>query len=252
MATITPPPDGTNPPAHRGRVSVKTWRGKTYISAWPKKRGPSKRRDQKWRADTFREATKLIKLAPASQQILSERAVKGSQLYPRDLLMRAMLSGIFDIRRPDGTIQTIGPKQVERAVFVGARVGKSSTQAIAANTITTVTWNDPILDTMGFWDPASPNQLRIPAGIQVVEVFAGVGYSAGGDYNLECRLSMSGKGIVSRPNYNVFGFGGLALSTGPIPVTEGDTINLQVEITAAGTIANDYRTYIGLNVLGTI
>ena len=77
-------------PSHRGRTITYTHRGILVVAKWPKKRGTPKSALQRWWNDWFTQANKLAKYADPMSQVRAIDMTKGTGLYPRDILLKAM------------------------------------------------------------------------------------------------------------------------------------------------------------------
>ena len=76
--------------AIRGRVMIDTVRGVIRVRRWPKKPGPPRSALQRWWMDWFTQANLLAKYADPMSQARAIQMTKGSGLYPRDVLLKAM------------------------------------------------------------------------------------------------------------------------------------------------------------------
>lgn len=81
--------------SYRGRVMIDTVRGVLRVRKWPKKRGTPKSPLQRWWIDWFRQANLLAKYADGMAQARAIAMTKGSGLYPRDVMLKAMRGRLY-------------------------------------------------------------------------------------------------------------------------------------------------------------
>ena len=102
MAIIRTIPRKGRRPAHTGRIMVDTVRGVLRVRKWPRKRpGPRTAIERFW-SDWFTQANKLAKYADAMSQVRAIQMTKGSGMYPRDVLLKAMRGRLYAWTTPDG------------------------------------------------------------------------------------------------------------------------------------------------------
>lgn len=170
MARIRSWPGGQRFPSLKGDVIVDAPRGQVRVRSWPKKRGTPKdpyvRQLNQW----FKDANRAAKKADPNQQRIAIEMSKGTGLYPRDILLKAMSSGFYELHLDDGRVMLPTAPFVEAKVFNGCRVQENTTQALAAGTFTTLTWPLPIIDSAGFWNVSAPTRLTIPQYVEVVSI----------------------------------------------------------------------------------
>jgi len=90
MAIIRDIPVARRGPSYRGRVMIDTVRGVIRVRRWPKKPGPPRSAKQLWQMDWFTQANLLAKYADPMSQVAAKEMTKGTGLYPRDVLLKAM------------------------------------------------------------------------------------------------------------------------------------------------------------------
>ncbi len=90
MAKIRDIPVARRGPSYRGRVMIDTVRGVIRVRKWPKKRGRPKSALQRWWNDWFKQANLLAKYADPMSLVAAKEMTKGTGLYPRDVLLKAM------------------------------------------------------------------------------------------------------------------------------------------------------------------
>lgn len=81
---------------------VDTVRGVLRVRKWPRKRGTPKSALQRWWNDWFRQANLLAKYADPMSQARAIELTKGSGLYPRDVLLKAMRGTLYTWRDDTG------------------------------------------------------------------------------------------------------------------------------------------------------
>lgn len=167
-------------PALLRGVMVDTFRGQMRVRAWPRKRGRAKSAAVREQNEWFKQANKLTRLAPPSQQRTAIEATKLSGLYPRDLLMRSISGGVFDILQPDGQLLKVRRKAVVLAGFQGVRLIQAISQTFSTPGQNPVTWATAVVDTAGMFAPLFPTLLTVPAGINLIEFTMGAQLEVGG------------------------------------------------------------------------
>lgn len=102
MAIIRTIPRKGRRPAYTGRVMIDAVRGVLRVRKWPKKRpGPRTAIERFW-TDWFVQANRLAKYADAMSQARAIEMTKGSGMYPRDVLIKAMRGRLYAWTTPDG------------------------------------------------------------------------------------------------------------------------------------------------------
>ncbi len=81
---------------------VDTVRGVLRVRKWPKKRGTPKSELQRWWIDWFRQANLLAKYADGMAMARAIQMTKGSGLYPRDIILKAMRGRLYIWADQDG------------------------------------------------------------------------------------------------------------------------------------------------------
>jgi hypothetical protein len=196
----------------------------------------------------FKAAVRLAKIAEPTQQAMSIAMAKGTGLYPRDLLFKAMSSGIVDLAMPDGRLVTRGRYFRETIMFQGARLQLDAPQALTAGGFKTIIWPLPVLDTAGFWNIAAPTRLTIPAGIEVVDLSASW-VSIGGLLNARTSIGIMMNGSeASRAQAFVDGTAGQTTAQLGLTVVPGDYFEARVFSDVAGNMHGDLRTTMALTV----
>lgn len=223
MSTPRGWPGKQNFPAINGRFMVDTYRGKMRVRAWPKPRGKPKSRAQQIAIDRFTAANRLAKEAPGEIQNQCIEATKGSGLYPRDLLVRAILSGWYDIRTDDGRLIRHGRPQLETTLFQGFLMRLEENQFLSANTSIPISWPLPIRDTAGFWNPGAPSEITIPEGVTMMRFNIGASNATGGFQILRGSVRRIGPPQVRLNLTTINSSAAFAIGTGPVMVQPGET-----------------------------
>jgi hypothetical protein len=197
----------------------------------------------------FKQATRLAKIAEPTQQAMSIAMAKGTGLYPRDLLFKAMSSGIVDLAMPDGRLVTRGRYFREKVMFQGVFAEQDTVQSLPAGGYTNLVFPLPVLDTAGFWNLGAPSRFTIPAGIEVVALVAGWHSNnvvlAG---NTVPALRKNGVFLARSPRH-VSGWPGGTVSSGPRAVMPGDYFEFAVFTPSPQQTQGNQQCFMGLTVL---
>lgn len=252
MASVTPDPNSTRPPAFGERVVFATYGGRMYARKWPRKVGPSPLPYQQETVQRFIDANYLAKHCAPEQIIEAMRATKRTGLYPRDLLTKTMLTGLFDIVLPDGQIVTRAPLTYEVPVFEGFRIYRTVNFPFAAGAAVEVPWQGAELNAIGLWDPLNPTYITVPNGVSVMEFSATVTSSTLGSMFMVAAISLvGGAKRRARSSERSNGEKSLSLSTGPCAVVAGEQWSLRIfsDIPATLTGTQDLCAFSG-TILG--
>ncbi len=236
-------------PALKGALVVDTFRGQIRVRKWPRKRGKPKsavtRRQNKW----FTAANRLAKRVWPDQISLAMVMTKGTGLYPRDLLLRQMSGGIYDLITSDGVNYKPTSFPREAVVFQGAILENTVPQVLAASGWRILSWQLPVRDTMGMWSVAAPTGLTIPAGVEVVEVVGLVSSVGGIALNQHTIGVQRGATWIGFGQSRQSGFLRASVATGAFTVSAGDFITVQVFPGIGFTTTANEMTSFSLNVL---
>lgn len=250
MTTIRADPRKQRFPALSGRLILYARRGQLIVQAWPRKRGRPKSPITREQNEWFTAVNRLAKRCDPGQQKIAIEATKGTGLYPRDLLIALMAGGMVEPVYPDGSVVKAGRYFRKKIMFQGAILGLTAPQAMPANTIVTFLWPLPLVDTAGFWNVAAPTRLTIPAGIDVVELFAGWAAVGGAGTNRNLALIYKNGGLARAINWQSILDPNDAVASGPLIVAEGDFFEAKGLYGAATNAIGNERTFFSLNVLG--
>lgn len=199
-----------------------TYRGQIRIRKWPRKRGKITNPKLLAINKRFAASRALMKYADPMQVATAMKAAKGTGLYPGDILMHAMLVGMFDIVNPDGTVITQYVPTLEAAVWQGARVQRSSNQALPAGTTTTLIWQVPIMDTALIWNAGSPSRLTVPINTNIVELVFGIRSTTSQTTAFQASIAKNGSVIAQLSTGNNATNPVYAMPSGPVSVIPGD------------------------------
>jgi len=249
MGKIRDVPEKLAFPSFSGRVIIDNYRGQMRFRSWPRKRGPKATPAQQVQRDWFKSANLRSKAVPGSQMATAIEAAKGTGLYPRDMFLRAMSTGFFELVYPDGT--TNSPKRyfIEEVMFQGARLQLATNQAVPATTFYSVTYPLPVVDTAGFWSAAHPSRLTIPAGVTVVRLTGCIRATSATATRAGITCWMNGATVAASVDPNSVNFCSIEFDSGPLPVTTGDYFELKAYLGAARTLAAGPANFFGLEVL---
>ena len=250
MTRIKADPRRQRFPSLSGKLILYDDRGQLVARSWPRKRGRPKSKWVRVQNAWFKEAGRLVKHAPASQQLLAMNATRNLGLLWRDVLTRTISEGIFDFTLPDGRLIQHRRPFLENVVFQGAILKLTSPFSLPAGVRTTIEWPLPVLDTFGFWDPAQPTRLTIPPGPDVVSLSAGWVSTLDLGTNLTNLLIRKNGLEVSRQAQTETGFPGCGVGYGALDVVAGDFFDVAIFTSKATAAQVNERTFFTLNVLG--
>jgi len=239
-------------PGATGSYIVDTWRGQYRVRKWPKKRGTPTDPIQLSRIERFADANRLAKFLNGNFWNLAHRVTKGTGLYPRDILVQAILAGQYDIAMPDGRLLTQKQFFLEPAVFQGATVERTSGQAITASGNRVITWQNPIIQTVPIWDAGAPTRLTVPTGVDIVQMFLGVTSAAAVNGSQICFIQNQAGVLVAAHTVTQNAGVNAAICSRPLYVTPGDWFEAYVFWGASGTLSANPRTSFGMSILNTI
>lgn len=228
---------------------VDTFRGQIRIRKWPRKRGRSKSEAVRDQNAWFKGANQLAKIVEPTQQNLAIVMTQGTGLYPRDLLLRQMAGGIYDIITPEGRNILPAKRFRETVMFQGLILENNTPQTIPISSTTILTWPLPVLDTLGFWNAGFPTRITIPDGIEIVEFTAGWRGITNVGASLSIPLLLRNGISINRQEVNSSGAPATNLVRGPLPVVAGDFFEFALFLNKANTTFGDLRTFFTMNVL---
>ena len=236
-------------PAFKGKIIVDTYRGKLRTRSWPRKTGTPKSETVRSLNTWFTSANRMAKQLLPSQQVLAIALAKGTGLYPRDLLVKSIYGGMFDIATEDGRLIQHRVFQLEDVMFQGAILQLTSNQVIPGTTETQFVWPLPVLDTAGFWDITQPKRLTIPQGVEVIALTGSWAATANvGSFNAITALRRN-LVRVTRDVVTINTQGGATTARGALVVEEGDIIDLSIFPVKAFTAQGNQQTALTLQVL---
>lgn len=229
MASVTPDPNSTRPPAFGERVVFATWGGRMYARKWPRKVGPSPLPYQQETVQRFVDANKLAKHAAPEQIIEAMKATKNTGLYPRDLLTKAMLTGLFDIVLPDGQIISRAPLTYEVPVFLGFSIYRTAALSLVGGVDTIISWDSAEANAIGLWNPANPTYITVPSGVSIMTFSAQVGFANGVNSTVFAQIaSPTNTNLRAQQGVNSSISARFSLTTGPVVVSAGQQVSVYV------------------------
>jgi len=243
------PPD-INQPSLSGSVMVDTWRGKLRVRAWPRKRGRKQTYKQKYLTDRFAEAAKLCKYCAVMEYERAVELAHGTGVYPQDLLRSNMCGGNLRLEDEDGTVWQKYIPWIEPVAFQGARLLRTSDLTVAGGVTTAIPWQNPILDTGAFWNAGTPTRLTIPEKVTVVSLDAALLSFANVSGQFVAFIEKNGSQRLTQAECDTSGGDGVSVSTGPVPVVEGDFFEVYCVCTNTRALDWDFSNFFGLTVLG--
>ena len=119
--------------------------------------------------------------------------------------------------------------------FSGARLGLTANRTAQDFTgFETLSWNHEVFDDSGYYDPAQPTRLTIPAGVTRAVLHAGIALTAlslGADMTFDISKNSTSTGIGFTGNALAIDTTGRAtITTGVIDVVEGDYFDVTVQV----------------------
>lgn len=222
-------------PGITGRVIVDTYRGAVRIRSWPKKRGPKATEQQRLWRDWFTQANHRAKYAPGQQIDQSIKAARGTGLYPRDILVKAMGTGLFDAIDEDGNFITKRWDFWEPKMFQGVSTFRNTNYTPATGVLATIQWPLPEIDTMSFWDASQPTRLTIPQHVQIVRLGTGLGVTTSTSLTVATYIRKNGTDLVGRMEWSGGAQKSRSLVTAPLVVTPGDYFEAEIFTTNSFT-----------------
>lgn len=238
-------------PGTSGKFILDTYRGQYRMRSWPKKRGTPTDPVQLSRIQRFADANRLAKFVNGNFWALAHRVTKGSGLYPRDVLVQAMLAGQYDIALANGDLISYKEFFLEKAVFQGCTVQRTSGQVIGAGAETTITWQTPIIQTVPIWNPATPTRLVVPTGVNIVRLSASTRSVASVTTPHFIIIRNQAAALLAAQSVGYTGSVNLTVITAPIYVTPGDWFDCRVFWGGAGTLQAVVQTNFAMEILNT-
>jgi len=238
-------------PGTTGKFILDTFRGQYRMRSWPKKRGTPTDPVQLSRIERFAQANRMAKYINGNFWVLAHRVTKGSGLYPRDVLVQAMLAGQYDIAHADGHLITYKEFFLEKAVFQGCTVQRNTGQAIAASGNRVITWESPIIQTVPIWNAATPTRLVVPTGVNIIRLHLGVTSAAAVNGSQICFIQNQSGVIVAASSLTQNAGVNQTTDSAPIQVVAGNWFEAYVFWGAAGTLNANARTTFSMEILGT-
>lgn len=133
-----------------------------------------------------------------------------------------------------------------------ARLSKTAATTVPASTTTIISWDNEVLDNGGFYDAGAPTRLTIPAGVTEVVVSALIRSESaigGGTADFAIEIRKNGLAFIYYTIDNQF-WGPPPISTGVIPVVEGDYFEIAVWCNASLPL-HEPACYFSIHGIGT-
>lgn len=197
----------------------------------------------------FTDANLLAKKLEPSQQALAIAMTLGTGLYPRDLLLRQMSGGIYDLFTGDGVHYQPRSFFRETVMFQGVILEKTAPQTLPIAALTTLSWPLPVIDTLGFWNVAAPTRITIQEGIEVVEFSAGWGSVASIGNIVTVIVIMKDGVVVKVSGATISGNQANVVVSGPWKVEDGDFFEAAIFVSKASQTTGTAQTFFSMNVL---
>lgn len=230
---------------------VDTLRGQMRIRAWPRKRGRPKHPFTRLWNDWFRDANALAKRADGHAHAAAIELTKGTGLYPRDIMLRAMSKGLIDFVDENGVLIQNRERRIEPVTFQGAWTRPTANITIGTGAFVAPNWPLPVIDTFGFWSAGQPDRFTIPAGFEIIQLHAAATQSTGAGGRMVAFFEIVGGapfGGASTENPTTVT---IAAASGPIVVQEGDQVRVKFFMQNGGTIGSTGVSFFALTVLQT-
>jgi hypothetical protein len=236
-------------PALAGKLVVDTYRGTIRVRRWPKKRGTPKSQAVRDQNEWFAGANRLTKHIEPTETNLAIAMTLGTGLYPRDLLLRQMAGGMYELVTHEGRVIEYQRNFRETIVFQGVILQLLVNQSIGTNTLTLITFPLPVRDTAGFWNAGAPTRVTIPEGINVVKIVAGWNGTASSP-NRRQIIAIYKNGAIHRvqDGYS-WSTPAQTIGAGADAVVVGDYFEIKCLSVLANSALGAGRTFLTLNVL---
>ena len=245
-------PDRLRTPSFTGRVIVDNWRGQLRTRSWPRKRGKTATPAQQEQRDWFALANQRAKYAAAPMIAAAIDAAKGTGWYPKDLILRAMSGGMWNIRMPDGQLIQPLRRGLMAVDFQGAIARPAGDIGIPTGSTFFIPWPSIVRDTAGFWDVGAPTRFTIPAGVQIVNIVAGMQQVTSGTGDVLLRVIRNSGTAVAFTRTDPKFQGGVQAVSGPLLVSAGDYFEANVRSEIATNLKGSGPTFFTLEVLDAL
>jgi hypothetical protein len=230
-------------------VVVSAHRGQLILKKWPRPRGTPKSQAVRAQNAFFAKARQMSKMVDPSQLDAAIKLAKGSGLYPNDLIMSAMMRGLYVFNKANGRQLQPFNYKLEVCTMQGARLAKTAAQAVAAATNTVMTWGAASLNNALMWDPAQPTRLTVPTGVQIIELYAAIGVTAAAAHHAQVWINKNGATNIAQQSVNDTQLSFIQVSSGPLVVVAGDYFECLTLSGLAGTVNVDARNYFAAQIL---
>lgn len=179
-----------------------------------------------------------MKLADGLMVQTAMDAVRGTGLLPRDVLMRAISNGFYDIHNEGGEVLTYRQNFVEPKTFQGLITYPGQNFTSANNVNTAMTYGLPVLNTAGMWDPGATDRFTIPEKVQVISIYAGFGFNAVQpvDARLWIRKAPNNPALALQSQALGFYGQGINVGLGGLVVNQGEQYQIIYTVNTAKTV----------------
>lgn len=239
---------GTGLPALSGKCIIYVRKGRVIAAKWPRKRT---RRETKKIQPAVTKFTAALEVARWAADMELKRAMEitaGTMLYPRDVIVKAMYGLFLEAELTDGSRITRYTGTQESDVMHGARITRTSNYSPASGSNVQVPFEQADFDTDGLWSATQPSKLTVPAGYSYARVEAGWLTTANASGTTFPSILMNGVTNVGAQGTTASGTREGTITSGAIPVSPGDTFELNWYSTWAATLAADERTYLSIQL----
>jgi len=249
MARTRSIPDIALLPSSQGKYIIDTYRGQFRIRKWPRKVGAAKSGKLAEIQRRFKEASNTIKYADPNQVAQAIRTSANTGIYPRDLLGHAIMVGMADFIDENGQLITIWRPFLERVMFQGCRINRNTNQTIAAATITAISFNNPIIQTVPIWNIAAPTRFVVPNGVTQIEMKGGIRGNSVITNTSQLTWRKNGGTFWGEVTCDNDSTPAMQVETGPLNVIAGDYFELLYFGATAQQIAGVERTFGAMYIL---
>lgn len=231
-------------------VVLSTWRGAIVVKKWPRKVGRAVTQAVGAQQAFFASARRLAKMVDPTQLDAAIKQTKNTGLYPNDLIMSAMMRGLYLITRNDNKVLQPFDWHLEPVTMQGCDLTRTTTFLVAGGAQTPIPWQVANLNNALMWDITLPSRITVPQGVTVIQLAGGcVSISTSGTptYNLFIRKngSLQVSNIITTGTATQAG----NCFTGPLVVTAGDYFELLCLRAISHNIQVAQRPYFGAQIL---
>jgi len=181
----------------------------------------------------FVEAQRLAKQSSPEQWRIAMEMSKNTGLYPRDILTKAIMTGLLGSTFPDGSyIDRIQPSY-EVPLFQGCSIYRTAAFAYTAAAVHWISWQAAEVNPLLMWDPSDPTVVEIPQGANIARFTGRIRTTTNtGDYMQLQIERVSPQRFVALPIFDPATgnwTGSLLADTGPVAVVPGEKYRMGVQ-----------------------